>query len=93
MNHGLGQTYFASVGHLSILKVCCGQELVGDSIRSAYLTRAPKKQRAKLVAPLWEAARSAFVGTAAPVTTAAVDEGITEPTMLTDEAVNQAIKV
>lgn len=75
------------------MRIRCGQELVGDSIRSAYLTRAPKKQRAALVAPLWEAARSAFIGTAAPVTAAAVNGGVTEPTILTEEAVNQALKV
>lgn len=76
------------------------EELVADEIRAAYRSCSSKKERAAIVAPLWEAARSTFIGMPCPVTaaltaanpTAANSNGAAEATVLTEELVNQSVK-
>lgn len=62
---------------------------MGERLREAYRSSTGKQQRAALVAPLWEEARSTLATDAAPSS----GNGAAPDDAITATAVNQAMKV
>lgn len=71
------------------------QALVGERLRDAYRSGSSKKQRAVVVAPLWEEARVSLVGSPHPASSSSsngLDAAAGADHSITSADVDQAMK-